>query len=126
MVHATPAPPAMLPFDQGQLLTRTAYGLLAAEDLELEWRGKRSSWTWEEWLLSEWIVRILLTVKCSPSVNEREGRSFHHTSDSTTFLEGVACASLAPKLRSVVPAGPALVLTGKSPHRCPLAETFLS
>ena len=105
----------MPPSDPGLLLTRTAYGLLDAEGLGLEWRGKRSSWTWEGWLLSGWIVRALLTVKCSESVNEREGTAFHHhSSDSTTFLEGVDCAFLAPKLPSVVRAGPALVLTGET------------
>ena len=65
--------------------------------------------------MSGWIVRALSTVKYSESVNEREGTAFHHhSSDSTTFLEGVDCAFLAPKLPSVVPAGPALVLTGET------------
>ena len=63
--------------------------------------------------MSGWIVRVLSTVKCSQSANEREGTAFHHTSDSTTFLEGVDSASLAPKPPSVVHAGPALVLTGE-------------
>lgn len=63
--------------------------------------------------MSGWIVRVLWTVKCSQSANEREGTDFHHSSDSTTFLEGVDCASLAPKLPSVVHVGPALVLTGE-------------
>ena len=115
-VHATRAPLAMLPFDPGQLLTRTAYGLLPAEGWGPGWRGKPSSWTWEEWPLLGWTVRILSTVKCSRNVNEREGRSFHRISDSTTFLEDAACASLAPTLLRVVPVGPALALTGEHLH----------
>ena len=46
-----------------------------------------------------------------------------HTLDSTTFLEGVVCAFLAPKLPSVVHAGLVLVLTGE-PDRWGLAQTF--